>query len=198
MLGPEDNTREIPIRGQAQVPLPVTAIPYNEPYFAPPPPPPRKSRSPLRAIAIAAVLLIVCSGGVLAGLAFSTSLFGGSSPLGLGGAPSPTPPSPTPPPVLSPTAVAEKFLAATVANDQETARSHLCVLLRGESGQNSNNQQQQWLAMLVGFKVSNETINGPTADVDVTLTLPVLGEVPFGLYLIKEDKDWKVCGFSLS
>jgi hypothetical protein len=178
------------IIGQAQVPLPVTAIPYSEPL-----PPPRKSGRGLFLVAIAAVMLIVCAAGVLIGLSFSGDLFAAVE--------QPAPPVP-PAPVTSapldtatsPKAAAERFLAATVAGDQAKADENLCKLLRGNGGLNTDSQNL--LPYLVSFKLGDESIKGPAASVGVKLTVPLLGEVPFDLYLIKEDNAWRVCGLGPS
>lgn len=168
------------IIGQAQVPLPVTAIPYSEP----PPPPPRKSGRGLVIAAIAAVMLIVCATGVLIGLSFSGDLFTAATPA----RPSETPAVEA----LAPKAVAERFLTATVAGDQARADENLCKLLRGNGGLNSDSQNL--LPYLVSFELGDESIKGPAASVGVKLTVPLLGEIPFDLYLIKEDNAWRVCG----
>jgi hypothetical protein len=189
VLRPEDDR----FIGQAQVPLPVTAVPYTEPLYLSRPPVQKPRRGCLFYAGLATVLMLVCVLGAAVGLTFGRDLISGSH---LAAPPRASVPSPTPA-RPSPKAVTEKFLSATISGDQKTAQQSMCKLWRGEgNGDGGADPQQEWLALFVDYKVGAENIKGPSASVNVELTLPVLGKVTLDVYLIQEEDAWRVCGMA--
>ena len=68
----------------------------------------------------------------------------------------------------------------------------LCGLLRGEG--KKDNAGGLGLGLFLGYKVAGENISGPTASVQVELTMPLLGALNFEIYLLRESGGWRVCG----
>lgn len=140
--------------------------------------------------AVTVVVFLVLVAGVIVGFSLR---FGSSAAQ--------VPPSAAPDPVVttpaapadSPRLATKEFLAAATAGDRTAANERLCGLLRsGDSG--SGNGGLNLLTGLVSYKIGEERVTGPTASVDVELTVPLLGAVNFDVYLLQEDGGWRVCG----
>lgn len=175
--------------GSAPVPTPTptTAIPYTEPIVGAA----RPRRSMLMVAGFAAGGFIILLVGVLLGLVMRFGSTAADPPPAAPVVPPPTTSSPAAKPD-SPRQTTERFLTAVVAGDQTAAQERLCGLLK--SGQGTPGPELNWLKGLVGYKIGEERVTGPTASVDVELTIPFAGAVNFDVYLLQESGGWRVCG----
>jgi hypothetical protein len=175
--------------GRASLPEPTTAIPYNEPTLVMRPPP-RRGRGMFVAGLICAGVIVLAF-GALAGYAFKPS----APPQGASNAVAPqradVPPSPTATPD-SPRAAAEKFLAAALDGNQAAMQAQLCNLLKQDD--QKNGKGGLGLGLFVSYKVGEEHVTGPAGSVDVQLTVPIVGDLNFDLYMVHEAEGWRVCG----
>lgn len=195
MTAPQNDPDRYPDRyvGTAEVPtrpIPVTAIPYATQQI-----PVRRRRSALFYAGMATVVLLILLFGVIVGLVLRSGAprtEPHAQAPATGRQPATTAPAKPAPPADSPRIATEEFLAAVVAGDQAKANNRLCGLLRSGDGQSGGGLG--FLKGFLGYEVGEERVTGPGASVDVKVTMPLLGDANFDMYLIQETEGWRVCG----
>jgi hypothetical protein len=174
--------------GVAHVPSAPPAPSDDERFLPVAPPRPRRLAW---AAALITCAVIVLSIGIMLGFALRSP-----GPVAPGAVPAvKTPAAKSPTPVRdSPRTVTQRYLNAVTSGDQATGDAQLCSLLRG-APQNNSDLDRFHVSDLLGMEVAEGRVDGHTATVDVTISVPIIGSTKFAVHLVDEQGAWKVCGF---
>jgi hypothetical protein len=173
--------------GVARVPMSATAA-YEQVQQ---PSPPARSRPLIWFMVVASSAVVLLAVGVLFGWALRSPGMQPSTPVPAAAKPS-AKPSPSPK-RDSPQQVTQRYLDALAKGDNATSNAELCGLLHGKEP--GDIKLPFSLGDLLGFEVTQGSVNGRTATVDATVSVPILGSTKFAVYLLDEHGAWKVCGF---